>query len=109
MHRTLRHLRATLFRWLALASSTAAFACGPGLVELRALRTIADSAKASCRADKAKCASALACAESASAAAKGIQSAQEARASGTTVSDKEAAAAGAYYAARATCAQGGWR
>lgn len=86
--------------------------CGPGLNDIVRLRSLADRAKVAClsapAAKKAeRCELALTCAESASEAAKSIQTLQAARKDGTATAAAPALAAGLYAGSVATCAAGG--
>lgn len=99
-------------RYLCLFLVVAMTACGPGLSEIVRLRSLADLAKAACLSAPAKtkaerCELALACAESASDAAKSIQTLQEARSKGTATAAAPALSAGLYAGSVATCAAGG--
>lgn len=86
--------------------------CGPGLSEIVRLRGLADRARVACLNAPAvkkaeRCELALACAESASEAAKSIQALQEARVKGTATAAAPALSAGLYAGSVATCAVGG--
>lgn len=88
--------------------------CGPALTEQVRLRTLADKATADCKSEptktkKDRCEVALVCAQSADAAVKAIQTAQEARAAGGASWAQDATAKGAYAASIASCKAGGWR
>jgi predicted lactoylglutathione lyase len=90
------------------------YGCGPALTEQVRLRTLADKATADCKREPAKtkkdrCEVALVCAQSADAAVKAIQTAQEARAAGGASWAQDAAAKGAYAASIASCKAGGWK
>ena len=87
--------------------------CGPGLSEIVRLRGLADRARVACLNAPAKskaerCELALACAESASEAAKSIiQALQEARVKGTATTAAPALSAGLYAGSVATCGVAG--
>lgn len=99
-------------RLLSVVLCFALVGCGPGLSEIVRLRSLADKALASCVAAPAKvkaerCELALACAESASEAAKSIQSLQEARKAGTATAAAPALSAGLVAGSVAVCTAGG--
>lgn len=86
--------------------------CGPGLNDIVRLRSLADRAKVAClnapAAKKAeRCELALTCAESASEAAKSIQTLQEARAKGAATTVAPAISAGLVAGSVATCGVAG--
>ena len=86
--------------------------CGPGLSEIVRLRGLADRARVACLNAPAvkkaeRCELTLACAESASEAAKSIQALQEARVKGTATAAAPALSAGLYAGSVATCGVAG--
>ena len=99
-------------RLLSVVLCFALVGCGPGLTEIVRLRSLADQAKASCVAAPAKvkaerCELALACAQSASEAAKSIQALQEARKAGTATAAAPALSAGLVAGSVAVCGVAG--
>ncbi len=99
-------------RLLSVVLCFALVGCGPGLSEIVRLRSLADKAKASCVAAPAKvkaerCELALACAQSASEAAKSIQALQEARKAGTATAAAPALSAGLVAGSVAVCGVAG--
>ena len=99
-------------RYLCLFLVVALTACGPGLSEIVRLRGLADRARAACLSAPTKlkvdrCELALACAESASEAAKSIQALQAARKDGTATAAAPALSAGLMAGSVAVCAAGG--
>lgn len=99
-------------RLLSIVLCFALVGCGPGLADIVRLRGLADRAKVACNSAPAvkkaeRCELALACAESASEAAKSIQALQEARKAGTATAAAPAISAGLYAGSVAVCTAGG--
>ncbi len=99
-------------RLLSVVLCFALVGCGPALSEIVRLRSLADRAKVACVSAPAKnkaerCELALACAESASEAAKSIQALQEARVKGTATAAAPALSAGLYAGSVAVCGVAG--
>lgn len=99
-------------RFLAVCLCFALVGCGPGLSEIVRLRSLADRAKVACTSAPAvkkaeRCELALACAESASEAAKSIQALQEARVKGTATVAAPAISAGLVAGSVAVCGVAG--